>query len=78
MDKQVSLNDVLNMARRLPLADKVRLIERIAPQIEHELQQQGQSHRRSLRGLWKGLNITSEDIEAARQELNSGFPREDI
>lgn len=32
----------------------------------------------SLRGIWKGLNITDEDIDEVRQEMWSKFPREDV
>ena len=34
--------------------------------------------RRSLRGLWKGLNVhlTEEDIAAARHEMWGNFPRD--
>jgi Protein of unknown function (DUF2281) len=36
--------------------------------------------RRSIKGLWSGLNIdiTEEDIAEARQEMWGNFPREDI
>jgi hypothetical protein len=37
-------------------------------------------HRRSLKGLWadSGVEVSSEDIAAARREMWGGFPREDV
>ena len=32
---------------------------------------------KSLKGLWKGINITREDIDEARREMWGNFPRED-
>lgn len=78
MSDQVSLNEVLRMAHRLPLADKVRLIGQIAPQIQRELHAVPGQPRKSLLGLWKGLDITKEDIDQARREMWGQFPREDI
>ena len=78
MDEQVSLKDVLALARQLPAPDKARLIERLAPEIERELMSLHAVPCRSLRGLWRGLDITAEDILQVRQEMWSGFPRGDI
>jgi hypothetical protein len=78
MENQVTLREVLDLASLLPARDKLRLIERIAPQIEHELTA-GQSRQRlALRGLWKGLDIGEEDIAEARREMWGNFPREDV
>ena len=80
MLKVVTLKEVLDLAMQLSLVDKVRLIERIAPQIEQELTaaRPRKSLRKSLRGLWRGLDITSEDIAETRREMWGNFPREDI
>ena len=56
----------------------MRLIERIAPQIERELEAIQPVQRKSLRGLWKGLDISEDDIAQARREMWASFPREDI
>jgi hypothetical protein len=69
MSDAVTLDRVFVLAKQLPLAEKVRLIEWIAPQIERELlfsQQRGS--RKSLRGLWRGLGIAESDIHEARRE----------
>ena len=68
----VTLEQALALARQLSPADKARLIEHVAPDIERELD------AKSLRGLWRGLGITAEDIAEARREMWGSFPREDI
>jgi hypothetical protein len=78
MQNQVTLQEVLDLASLLPSRDKVRLIERIAPQIEQELEAAHSGQRRSLRGLWKGLDISEDDIAQARREMWDSFPREDF
>jgi hypothetical protein len=78
MDEPVTLSRVLKLAKKLPLKDKIRLIEEIAPQIHRELDLINKNARRSLRGIWRGLDITDEDITNARREMWSDFPRQDI
>jgi len=34
--------------------------------------------RKSLRGIWKGFDISSEDIDQARSEMWSTFPHSDL
>ena len=74
----MTLEQVLDVVKQLSLLDKVRLIERIAPQIERELQVAQSTPRKSLRGLWQGLDITEDDIAQARREMWSNFPRENF
>jgi len=78
MTTLVTLDQVLTLAHRLSPVDKVRLIEHIAPQIEQELQASQNGPRKSLRGLWQGLDTTEEEINEMRQELWDDFPRKDI
>ena len=68
----------MDLVQQLSPADKVRLIERIVPDIKRELQAAQATPRKSLRGLWRGLDITEEEIAEARQEMWGKFPREDI
>lgn len=44
------------------------------------LRRQGGSKRprKSLRGIWKGFDISTEDIDQARREMWSTFPRTDL
>jgi hypothetical protein len=78
MENAVTLEEALALVRQLSPVDKARLIERIAPDIERELKTARPTPRRSLRGLWRGLDITAEDIAQARREMWGNFPREDI
>jgi hypothetical protein len=78
MEKTVTLAEILDMVTRLSLLDKVRLIERVAPQIEREIAVNQSKPRKSLRGLWRGVDITAEDIAEARREMWGNFSREDI
>ncbi len=76
MEQAITLDTVLQLAKQLSAVDKVRLFERLAPEIERDLQ--AAKPRESLRDLWKGLNITDEDITEMRREMWANFPRADI
>ncbi len=78
MGQAVLLEDVFQLVNQLPARDKVRLITWMAPAIERELLQEHAASRKSLRGLWQGVDVTEEDIAEARREMWSNFPREDI
>jgi hypothetical protein len=78
MTENVTLSDVLKLAEQLSPIDKVRLIERVAPQLERDLKEIDNRPRRTLRGLWKGIDISGGDIDELRHEMWSTFPREDI
>jgi hypothetical protein len=73
MDQTVTIEDALELIKQLSLIDKIRLIERIAPQIEHELTSIQLKPRKSLRGLWRGSNISESDIAQMRQEVWANF-----
>ena len=62
MQRSATLEQVLELVKQLPLLDKVRLIEQVAPQIERDLKAARPAQRKSLRGLWRGLDLTEEDI----------------
>ena len=78
MDKTVTIEEALELVKQLSLIDKIRLIEQIAPQIEKELISIQPKSRQSLRGLWRGSNITESDIAQMRKEVWVNFPREHI
>jgi hypothetical protein len=78
VETAVTFEEALAAARQLSALDKARLIMRIAPDIERELKSGRPGGRRSLRGLWRGLDITGEDIVEARREMWGSFPREDV
>lgn len=78
MERSVTLEEALDLVRQLSPVDKARLIERVVPDIERELQVAKPAPRKSLRGLWRGLDITEEEIAEVRCEMWANFPREDI
>lgn len=78
MDQPITVEQVLELTKQLPLQEKVRLIERITPQINRDLRTIRRKSRKSLRGMWRGINVTREDIDEARREMWANFPRGDI
>ena len=76
MEGVVTLEEAL--VKQLSPVDKARLIERMALDIEGDLKTIRPAPRKSLRGLWRGLGITEEDIAEARREMWDNFPREDV
>jgi len=80
MNKAVTLETVLELVKQLSPADKVRLIERVAPEIRRDLEATPPAPRKSLWGLCADLGPapSAEDIEQTRREEWGSFPREDI
>lgn len=78
MNQPVTVDQIAALAEQLSTLDKVRLIERLAPQIADDLQMDIVQPRVSLRGLWRGETLSAEEIDEARKEMWRNFPREDI
>lgn len=78
MDQSVTVDEIVALAGQLSTLDKVRLIERLVPQIAEVLQIESDQPRMSLRGLWRGGTLTTEEIDEARKEVWRNFPSEDI
>jgi hypothetical protein len=78
--KATTLEQVVALARQLPLVEKIRLIERMAPEIERDMLGQRPPRRKSLLGLCADLGPapSAKDIEEIRREMWADFPREDI
>ena len=78
--KAATLEQVVSLARQLPPVEKIRLIERMVPEIERDMLGQRPPKRRSLLGLCADLGPapSAEDIEEVRREMWADFPREDI
>jgi len=75
----MTLKEIIDQVKQLSLSDKVRLIEQVTPQIKRELRvAQMVAPRKSLRGIWRGVDITEDDINQARNEMWANFPREDF
>lgn len=68
---------VLEKLLKLPV-DKQKEVLDFVESLEKKTGQR--RSRRSLKGLWADfeVNISAEDIAAARREMWGGFPREDI
>jgi hypothetical protein len=75
---EVTFEKVMSMAQKLSPLEKLRLIERLAPDLEAALQASAHVRRRSLRGILRGDAISEEDIDQIRREMWDNFPREDV
>ena len=78
MSDSVTLEEVLNLAKQLSPLDRIRLIEQITPQLKRDLVVVFSQPRKSLRGIWKGIDISEEEIAEVKAEMSGNFPREDI
>ena len=80
MTAVADLDQVLAMATQLSALDKVRLIEGLAPQIEQDLRGMRPTRYKSLLGLCADLGPapSAEEIDRARREAWTAFPREDV
>ena len=78
--KAATLEQVVSLARQLPPVEKIRLIERMVPEIERDMLGQRPPRRKSLLGLCADLGPapSAEDIDEIRREMWTDFPREDI
>ena len=76
--KNFTLKKILDSAKSLSTKDKMKLIKKISFQIEIELKVHKIKPNKSLRGLWKGIDIKDHDIQEQRKEMWQQFPREDI
>jgi hypothetical protein len=80
-NKPLELEEVAALAMNLSPLDKVRLLERLASTLEHDLaSSQDTEPLPSLYGLWADLqvDVSVEDIDEARREMWGNFPREVI
>ena len=78
--KAATLEQVISLARQLPPVEKIRLIERMVPEIERDMLSQRPPRRKSLLGLCADLGPapSAEDVVEIRREMWAGFPREDV
>lgn len=78
MEQQVNLYQILGTATLLSMMEKLKLIQQLTTQVESELKLIQKKPRQSLRGLWRGLNISEIKIAEARKEMWGNFPKESI
>jgi hypothetical protein len=79
LDRPATLQDILAQSRTLSPRQRVRLIERLAADLEGEVGL-NDSEERSLLGLWSDLDPAPSDaiLEQARHDMWATFPRDDI
>jgi hypothetical protein len=72
-------SSVLDMLRKLPPRERLKVISQALPEIEQSLSEPPKP-RKSARGLWKDLRpfASAKDIDKVRQEMWKDFPREDV
>ncbi len=78
MADSITLEEVLNLAKQLSPLDRIRLIEQITPHLKRDLIIVPSQPRRSLRGIWKEIDISEADLAEVKAAMSSNFPREDI
>ncbi len=59
-------------------AERQRELLDFAEYLKYKEKSNGSKPRKSLRGMWKGVDISAEDIDEARREMCGNFPREDF
>ena len=70
----VTLEEVLNLAKQLSPLDRIRLIEQITSQLKRDFVVVPSQPRKSLRGIWKGIDISEADLAKVKAEMSSNFP----
>jgi hypothetical protein len=77
-ERPIDLPRILELTQELSLLDKVRLIERMMPQIERDLAATSKTPKRSLLGICADLGPapSSDAIDEARRAMWANFPRE--
>jgi hypothetical protein len=75
-----SLEEVVGLAKQLSPVDKLRLLERVIPDLEATLPAAQQRPLRSSYGALAafGAAPSAEDIDEVRREMWKNFPRGDV
>lgn len=73
-------DDIWAAARTLPVAEKARLLEQLSAALRRELPVQVARPSASLYGTFADLGTapSADDIDEARREMGSNFPRGDL
>jgi len=72
----ISLEIAKAILNQLSIADKIRLIEEILPEIKTALLRKETTERPKLKGLWRSLDISDTEITENRRDIWQNFPRE--
>ena len=73
----VTFDNVLALARRLPIRDQARLIARLAPSLEQAIPTEMEQTRPRLRGLLAHLGPapSAEEIDEVQREMSDSFEK---
>lgn len=75
----VALEQMKRLAESLSPSEKAQLAEWLNASLKAEqLDTTPEQTRTSLRGLWRGISVSDEDIEEVRREMWRNFPRDDF
>ena len=76
-ERPIELRRILELTQGLTLLDKVRLVERMMPEIERELASAAKAPKLSLLGICADLGPapSAETIDGVRREVWRCFPR---
>ena len=69
MTEVISLEKVVELVKKLSLPDQIHLIELVLPEIRCSLAPIENQPRKSLRGIWRGVDLTLEEMSVVRQEM---------
>jgi hypothetical protein len=69
------LEAIITQITALSPLEKVRLVEQVMATLERDLSPTQSKPRRSLYGLWSDVDVSADDIDEARREMWSNFPR---
>jgi len=72
MASHATVDEIIHLARQLSPPERLKLIEKLAPDLETRIG----TPLRSLRGMLKGSTLGNEDIQQVRREMWHVFPRE--
>lgn len=71
------IENLIEQVKNLPV-ERQREVLDFAEYLQHKEKSNGEKPLESLEGMWKGVDISAEDIDEARREMWGNFPREDI
>lgn len=77
----MTYQDILSNAQQLSPSEKAHLLADISASLQHELQHElltSAQPKRSLLGIWEGVDISAQEIDQARDEMWTNFPHEDL
>lgn len=68
-DAPSGLDQAVSLALTLSPIDKVRLVEQVMATLEQDLSSSQATPNRSLYGLWSQIDVSDDDLKAARDDM---------